>query len=152
MAVAGRKPQPANLKLLKGRTPGRDSGDRKVRKPPSFVRKAPAPPSWLSKEAKAEWRRVVPELERLGLLKAGDRSGLANYCETWATFVAATKRVQSEGLTVEIAQGMVAHPAVAIARNAGKEIRSWCAEFGLTPSSEGRLNIPEAPSGEEDFD
>jgi len=135
--------QPPALKLLKGVGPGRDSGGRKVKATPAFRRVAPNPPTWLSREAKAEWKRVVPELLRLDIVKAEDRAALAAYCETWATFVEATRRVQNEGLTIKANQGMLAHPAVGIARNTGKELRAWANQFGLTPSAENALQLPE---------
>jgi P27 family predicted phage terminase small subunit len=150
--LAAPKPRPPQLKLLNGKRPGTDSGGRRVKPAPAFVRKAPAPPTWLSAEAKAEWRRVVPQLERLNLLKLEDRAALATYCETWARFVQATRMIQSEGLTIRANQGLLAHPAVAIARTAGRELRAWCAEFGFTPSAEGRLNVQGTADAEEDFD
>jgi P27 family predicted phage terminase small subunit len=82
---------------------------------------------------------VIPELSRLDLVKESDRAALAAYCEAWAVFVEATQTVQREGLTIEARQGTLAHPAVAIARNAGREMRSWAAHFGLTPSTEQAL-------------
>jgi P27 family predicted phage terminase small subunit len=99
----------------------------------------------MSAEAKAEWKRVVPELERLKLLKMASRSSLAAYCETWATFVLAQCQIAREGLTIDAKQGTLPHPAVGIARNASRDLRGWCAEFGLTPSAEGRM-----PTGESD--
>jgi len=104
-----------------------------------FARVAPKPPSWLSLEAAAEWRRVVPGLQRLDLLKPEDRAVLVAYCETWATFVAATRVLQVEGLTIMANQGRLAHPAVGIARNAGRELRAFAGQFGLSPSSENGL-------------
>lgn len=141
----GRTPAPAALKLLKGRTAGHDSGGRPVKLPPPFQRAAPTAPGWLSAEARAEWDRVVPGLTRLDLLKTEDRAVLAAYCETWATFVAATRTVQREGLTVEARLGGTqAHPAVGIARNAGRELKGLAVQFGLTPSSEQALGrLPE---------
>jgi len=130
---------PAKLKLISGRSPGRDSGGRPVNPGPAFRRIAPNPPTWLSREAAAEWRRVVPGLQRLELLKEEDRAALASYCETWATFVQASRLVQEEGMTIEAKQGTLAHPAVAIARAAGREVRAWAAHFGLTPSTEQAL-------------
>ncbi|MFY3807708.1 hypothetical protein ACOS9C_25865, partial [Escherichia coli] len=61
----GRTAQPAQLKLINGRSDGRDSGGRAVNPGPAFRRIAPKPPTWLSTEAKAEWRRIVPGLQRL---------------------------------------------------------------------------------------
>ena len=148
----GRPAQPPALKLLKGRGQGVDSGGRKVKPTPKFRRVSPNPPTWLSREAKAEWKRVIPELQRLELVKGEDRAALAAYCETWAVFVAATRTVQDEGLTIDAKQGTLPHPAVGIARNAGKELRAWANQFGLTPSAENALQLPEVTDdGENPF-
>lgn len=141
---------PAKLKLISGRAPGRDSGGRRVESGPAFKRVPPRAPTWLSTEARAEWRRVIPELSRLDLVKEQDRAALAAYCEAWATFVSATRIVQAEGLVIEARQGKLAHPCVAIARNAGREMRSWAAHFGLTPSTEQALARGGGGDGGED--
>lgn len=135
----GRTAQPAALKLLKGRAEGKDVAGRPVHAGPAFKRVPPEAPEWLTDEARAEWDRVVPGLTRLDLLKPEDRAVLASYCETWAVFVEATQTVQREGLTIEAKQGTLAHPAVGIARAAGRELRALAAHFGLTPSTEQAL-------------
>jgi hypothetical protein len=66
--------KPTKLLLLNGRGDGKDSAGRPVPLAPPFKRQAPEPPSWLSREARAEWRRIVPELERLDLVKPADRA------------------------------------------------------------------------------
>jgi P27 family predicted phage terminase small subunit len=141
--------QPAQLLLLNGRGNGRDSGGRPVKQTPNFRRIAPRPPTWLTREAAAEWRRVVPGLQRLDLLKEEDRGTLAAYCETWARFVEATRKVQKEGLTIEAKQGTLPHPAVGIARAAGRELRAFANLFGLSPASEMALGKVSG-DGEED--
>ena len=146
----GRTAQPAALKLIKGRSPGKDSAGRPVNSGPAFKRVPPEPPEWLTGEAADEWFRVVPGLSRLDLLKPEDRAALAAYCEAWATFVAATRTVQEEGLIIEARQGKLAHPCVGIARSAGREMRSWAAHFGLTPSTEQALARGADDGGEDD--
>lgn len=145
----GRTAQPAALQLLKGRGNGTDSGGRKVKTTPEFRRISPKPPTWLSREAAAEWRRVVPGLERLDLLKEEDRATLAAYCETWSTYVVATRDVTRRGLTVfkvtttrsgDVIEQEMPNPSVIIARAAGKELRAWATHYGLTPSSETALS------------
>jgi P27 family predicted phage terminase small subunit len=141
--------QPAKLLLLAGRGNGTDSGGRKVKTTPAFRRVAPRPPTWLSREAAAEWRRVVPGLQRLDLLKEEDRATLAAYCETWSTYVTAQRTVHREGLTIDAKQGMLPHPAVGIARNAGRELRAFANLFGLSPASEMALGKASGDGDEE---
>lgn len=145
----GRPAAPAALQLLKGIGDGRDSGGRKVKSTPAFRRVAPRPPTWLDREAAAEWRRVLPGLQRLDLLKEEDRATLAAYCTTWSTFVRATRVVQREGLTIEAKQGMLPHPAVGIARAAGRELRAFSNLFGLSPAAEVALGKVADDGGED---
>ncbi len=147
-----RAAQPAQLKLLKGRGNGTDSGGRKVAPAPAFKRLPPEAPEWLSDEARAEWDRVLPGLTRLDILKEEDRAALAAYCETWAEFVQATRALQEHGsLTITAAQGEIPHPAVAIRRNAGAQLRTWANQFGLTPSAEAALSTSKGGNdGDED--
>jgi P27 family predicted phage terminase small subunit len=96
-------------------------------------------------EAKREWNRVVPQLERLGLLTVVDRAALAGYCQSWARYREAEEAISQDGLirTTESGYSMP-HPAVSISRNALQQVRAFCAEFGLTPSSRGRIQMPGA--------
>jgi phage terminase small subunit len=58
--ASGRRPAPAKLKLLNGRSPGRDSSGNLVKPPPPFERAAPEPPEWLSAEARKQWALCAP--------------------------------------------------------------------------------------------
>jgi phage terminase small subunit len=84
MGLRGAAPKPTKLRLLEGRSPGRDSGNRPVKPGPPFERGAPTPPDWISDEARDEWARVVPELEALGVLRLVDQAALVAYTETWS--------------------------------------------------------------------
>ena len=149
MAV-GRRPQPANLLLLNGRGEGQDSAGRPVAPPPPFKRAAPNPPTWLSREAKAEWKRIVPGLERLDLIKPEDRSTLAAYCEAWDRFVTASRTIQREGITTTNPDsGRVSvHPAVRVADAASTQLRHFAQEFGLTPAAERAVSKRDDGRGE----
>jgi P27 family predicted phage terminase small subunit len=150
--MAAPSPKPAGLKLVEGRSPGRDSGGRPVKEPPGFVRLPPEPPLWLPDEARAEWDRVVPELQRLRLTKPVDAAALTAYCLTWDRLVNAQKIVDREGVLAENSQGRVRHPAVAVVEAASKELRGWAQEFGLTPSAEQRVARQDnAPAGDNPF-
>lgn len=147
--MAGRIPAPAGLKLIKGRAPGRDSGGRKVEATPEFGRDAPTAPEWLEGEALDEWNRVVPDLERLQLLKTLDRAALAAYCLTWARFAEAVQVVRDEGsvLANDKTGRAQRHPALTTIEQASRELRAWSHEFGLTPSAEARLRTPKVHDG-----
>lgn len=149
--MAAPKPRPARLKLIEGARPGRDSGGRKVKEPPAFRRVAPQPPEWLPEEARSEWDRVVPELMRLELTKPIDRAALTAYCLTWDRLVRAQREMEFDGSVLSHnSQGRVRHPAVAVIEAASKELRAWVGEFGLSPSSEGRLAAAGAEDGQDD--
>ncbi|MDR0249848.1 MAG: phage terminase small subunit P27 family [Burkholderiales bacterium] len=47
----------------------------------------PDMPKYLGREARKEWRRIVPELLELGLLTKIDRTVLAMYCQTHGRMV-----------------------------------------------------------------
>lgn len=134
--------KPAQLRLLEGRGDGKDAAGRPVKTaPPTVVRKAPPCPSWLSPEAKKEWRRVVPLLETHSMAKREDLVSLSAYCEAAADFIQATRElsehVAKEGtVNMEAPQGLIPHPAVRAKREAMNQVRSWAREFGLTPSTE----------------
>ncbi|MFG1282285.1 phage terminase small subunit P27 family [Xanthobacter autotrophicus] len=105
----------------------------------SSVEKVPAPPAWLSKDAKAEWKRVAPILinERRTLTIA-DLSMLANYCTAVGQVAEAARIVSKEGLTVASPTGPKKHPAVAIRSDGMTQARQIAAELGLTPASRSR--------------
>ena len=148
----GRKPKPTALKLVDG-NPGKRAINRSEPKP---AEGAPTCPSWLPVEAKAEWKRVVPELERIGVLTKVDRGALAAYCQAWATLKAAEAEIAEHGIvtleqervfedpdagTFVIYVRSAPNPAVKMAKDAAQTVRLFCAEFGLTPSARSRMTV-----------
>lgn len=156
--MAGRKPKPTNLKILEG-NPGKRPLPTREPKPAPV---APKCPSWISREAKKEWKRVAPQLERLGLLTQMDMVALAGYCEAWATYIEASTYLQEHGLIYEVylrgKEGDLvpgedgrpillkssSWPQAAIAHKALTQVRAFCSEFGFTPSARGRMSVPGA--------
>lgn len=140
MGKRGPAPKPAHLRLIEGRSPGRDSGGREVPEGPKFKRGAPERPEWLTPLAADEWDAVVPGLTGLDLLKPEDAAVLAVFCESVAEFRLATQELEDNGsIFYEAKQGLIPHPAVAVRRNAGARVQALAKEFGLTPSSEQNL-------------
>lgn len=149
MGLPGRPPKPTHLKVLEG-NPGKRPLNQNEPKPKPL---APKCPSWLDREAKREWKRVAPELERLGLLTVVDGAALAAYCQAYARWVKAEKILQEKGLTFETPNGYEQQrPEVSIANKSMQIIRAFCAEFGLTPSARARMTLPDEDDGDDFFD
>lgn len=129
-------PKPQNLKKLQGTyTKARDTGTEAA-----VPNSKPTCPSWLPKEAKAEWRRIANALHDAGLLKGIDRAALAAYCNAWARWKQAELLVQEGGLLSETSNGNVIQaPAVGVANVAMRDMLKILKEFGMTPSSRSRL-------------
>lgn len=137
--MAGRKPKPTKLKLLQGNPGKRPLNDAE----PQPATGAPRCPSWLDSVAKAKWKNVAPELERIGVLTKIDGAALAAYCKNYSRWVAAEKVLTKLGTTYEseTATGKIIRPRpdLKIAEEAMRQMRAFATEFGLTPSSRSRL-------------
>ena len=133
--------KPIALARLEG-NPGKrrlPTVDEEVRVGPG----APELPNWLDAEAKAEWRRVVPELTAVGLLGKVDRAALSGYCQAWARWKEAEAILSAKGLTSKIKSGYIMQrPEVAVALKYLAMVKAFCSEFGLTPSSRARMSVP----------
>jgi P27 family predicted phage terminase small subunit len=138
VSTRGRKPTPTALKVVRGET----RPSRLNKNEPKHAPRAPGCPSWLRPEAKAEWRRVVPELDRVGMLARVDRAALTAYCVCWALMVEADRDVQEHGVVLEEGKR---NPSLLTAKDMATQVRLFAAEFGLTPSSRARMDAPVAP-------
>ena len=146
MKRPGGRPKPTSLKILEG-NPGKRPINTLEPQPDSTIPKCPA---WLDAEAKRQWKRLAPELARLGLLTSVDGDVLAGYCTAWSELRAATELLLKEGRTVTTAAGGIKpHPAINMQRTALAAIRAYAGLFGLDPSSRARLAVTKG-QGEKD--
>ncbi|MBO8183761.1 MAG: phage terminase small subunit P27 family [Archaeoglobus sp.] len=158
MKLKGRKPKPTKLHVLNGNPSKKNLNTNEPKPKPAPG--PPKPPSWLTTEAKKEWKRIAPELHRLGLLTIADEAALANYCQAYGHWVQAEKAIKEyykrhKKLTYEYTNkngstNEVPIPEIAIAQKYQQIIKSFCAEFGLTPSSRARIELPDG-LGEDDM-
>jgi len=143
--MRGRKAKPTALKVLEGNRGKRKLNKREPKPAPGI----PACPRSLSRRARQEWKRVTPELDRLGLLTVVDRAALAGYCQSWADYCEAVEWMEKNGrvMTVRDDKGNVrftqAVPQFGIAVKSLDRVRAFASEFGLTPASRTRLSIAE---------
>ncbi len=161
MGARGPKPLPANVHLLKN-NPSKISASsfKDVLQPEIEI---PGCPPHFFKEAKKEWKRIVPELKRYGLISKLDRAVLSLYCQSWAQLVFAESRlnrdmklaeerraeaedkgedyVGGDGMVTITTNGnMTSSPYWVMANRAREQVDKFLANFGLSPSARGRVN------------
>lgn len=145
--MPGPPPKPTALKRLEGNPGNHDLS----RVEPEPTKGAPRPPADLKGEALAEWGRIVPELDRLGLLTKVDRAYLVAYCEAWASFDEARKAIAEYGILVEGRERtLVKNPAAQVMKDSADLMLKFGSRFGMSPADRTRLTVPsEAPEDNE---
>lgn len=136
----GRTPAPTALKVVRGERPDRINQNEPR---PTVSAKVPTCPAHLSASAKRVWRRLAPELHRAGVLTDWDREALGVWCEAVVIHRQAVEELQSAELVITGDNGnQVKNPLLQIVRDSAQTIRAFAGEFGLTPSSRGRISMP----------
>jgi len=142
--VSGPPKRPLELVRLEG-----NPGKRRLPKPENDIKDRsgiPDCPQWLDAAARAEWSRVVPLLDAMGLVGKVDRAALTGYCVAYSRFTQAEQILNRRGLTMEMftkAGGFyeMQRPEVAIAQKYLAIAKAFCAEYGMTASARGRMSI-----------
>lgn len=158
MGARGPAPKPTALKVLQG-NPGRRPLTQNEPKPRVQRLRCPL---WLDPEAQQEWRRLSPELRRLGLLTFVDLAVFAAYCQAYSRWRQAERALSEHGLVMEIGgkedeEGkrtgayLQQRPEVSIAQKYHQLMVAAGAKLGLDPSSRSRISVPE-PKAEDPFD
>lgn len=146
--ITGPKPAPTAIKALLGNPGKRALNDDTIKVPPASEVKPPMP---LYGPASREWVRITPHLHSLGLLTDLDLTMLAAYCESWGRYCDAQAEVSEHGILIEgYRGGLVKNPAAQLVRDAFSDMIRLALEFGMTPSSRGRMTIPGSDNESED--
>ena len=138
--MKGRKPIPSEVIELRGGSKHTHRPPRSGEpKPPVAIPKCPA---HLDKEAKAEWKRAVKELEPLGMLTKLDKAVLARYCQAFSTWAQATRKITEMGMVRITKNGFTEqNPYFPIANKASEQMMKALVEIGMTPSSRARVKV-----------
>jgi P27 family predicted phage terminase small subunit len=110
--------------------------------PPSEI---PPSPTWLDREAKAEWKRLAPQLVKMVGLAKVDRGALATYCQTWSQWYQAVMFVRKNGETFEVMTdggvNIKKHPMVGVRESSLLALIKLGDKLGLSPSARSGLNV-----------
>ena len=93
----GPPPKPTRLRVLEGNPSKRPLYTDE----PMPRQRAPDKPDDLSPVASEEWDRIVPELDRLGILSPLDRTMLVVYCEAVEIYTLALAKVRESGVLIK---------------------------------------------------
>lgn len=160
MGARGPRPLPANVHLLRGNPSKKAAGDLVDGFEPEI--EIPGCPKHLMPEARKEWKRIGPELERYGLISKIDRAALSLYCQAWARLVWAEEQLQraaaiaaekaaeaaalgkvwdgGDGYTIPTPNGHTQYsPHWVIANKAADQVDKFLQAFGMSPSSRSRV-------------
>lgn len=116
---------------------------------PQFQAGAPALPDFLDDAASREWARIVPELDRAGLLTTVDHAALALYCQAYSRWRLAELKLQLAATN----EGAVDHGLITRTKNGFEQLNYWLvisnkaqeqvlrylSEFGLSPVARARV-------------
>jgi P27 family predicted phage terminase small subunit len=151
MGLRGPAPKPTGVRVMEGNMSKRALP---ANEPLPFPGE-PDMPSHLTREARKEWKRLVPILLGMRVLTAADGIALANLCQAHALLVEAHKAREKackgggSGLLMKTPSGYVQQsPLLGIINSQVEIINRICREFGLTPSSRVRLDTSEPATDE----
>lgn len=111
----------------------------------------PRCPKWLRPMAKRYWKRLVPQLDEMGILTLIDGNALARYCQVMAKWREAEEFLASHGdlYPVKDEAGNVVrfkqYPQVSTAMKLADQALRLEQQFGLTPSARAGLDAPIKP-------
>ena len=130
----------------------RRPGDPAGSPPPVGESSPPIKPDHVSEDpvASKAFDDVVAALERLGILRKSHEMPLALFATEWSRHVFAARIARKEPI-VEGPRGAKANPAAGVASQAARVALDLLRDFGLTPASLARVDIPEPPLPHDDI-
>jgi len=142
----GPKPSSVVIKAKFG-NPGRRKIPENEPNPESSI---PDPPSFLDGYAVEEWRRVAPELARVGLLSEIDRALLAGYCTSYSQWRSAreemNKRTEKGGMLASLvdvtkAGNVIQNCLVGISNKAQNDMGRFADLLGMGAAARARMGL-----------
>lgn len=142
MGQRGPKPLPANVHVLHGNPSKLPVSQLQGGIHPET--EIPKCPNHLSADAQAEWRRIAPELAKLGLVSHLDRAALAAYCQSYARWRDAELRLRALGPDALWDTTPNGYKQISvllqIANRSLEQMDRFASKFGLSPSDRGRVS------------
>jgi P27 family predicted phage terminase small subunit len=147
--MAGRKPLPTHLKLVKGTA--RPHRINKAEPKPAIT--VPKPPAHLDERARAKFAEMAEMLSRHGVMTELDASALARYSVIWCRWLDVETEVKRRGPIVKTEGGnIIQNPFLSVANKCLLQMAQIESEFGMTPSSRSRIRMAEPADQSDPFE
>jgi len=102
----------------------------------------PRMPRTLVGEARAEWNRIVPELEAVGMLASIDRAVLIRYCTAWADWIECDALLQRSGKLIKGQKNnLVRNPLLIVRSDLEAVLSDLGKQLGLSPGARLRAGV-----------
>jgi P27 family predicted phage terminase small subunit len=103
------------------------------------------PPTWLDKDAKREYKRIVTALADLDMLRATDVGVLSSYAVAYSRWITSEKKIAAEGTVIKVegSQGQikfVKHPALMVSSESQKQMLRAGSLLGLNPVDRTKIS------------
>jgi len=149
--MAGRRPTPTHLKVVKG-NPGKRALNKEEPKPRKAI---PSPPAHLSDTGMVAWGRLTVLLDEMGVLTVADGFALERLCDTYCEILKFRSLLLAEGETYRVTtqsgdELIKAHPAQAMLADADRRFKGYLIEFGLTPAARSKVNVKDNNGDQKD--
>ena len=145
--MARGKKIPNEIKKLQGTYRSNEAPDNPFI--PDGFEGIPDPPEELGKIGKLIWTGTVTELQNKGMLYNIDMPIIHMYCQEYENYQLAEKELATNGRLIEHTNksgvtNVVPSPWVSIKSKSWEVIKFLSQQFGLTPVSRNKLDMPES--------
>lgn len=146
MGRRGPPPKPTILKILQGNPGGKRLNANEPR--PAPLTDVPDPPTYLNEAGKAEWKRVLTILVRIGVVTDADLDLVAIYADTFSKWCEANQFVRERGMFFPVLSEdgkkircLQQFPHVNIASRCAVLMVQIGDRLGLNPAVRSRLTV-----------
>lgn len=136
--MAGRKPLPTNLKVLRNTAQPCRMNENEPKVPACKIEM----PDGLSDMEQRHWQLVSRDLEECGILTKIDVHAFKLYCNLYATWENANDNLKKYGSVIKDKRGVPClSPYFQISMKAMDKMLNFLREFGMTPSSRTKVIV-----------
>ena len=139
--------------LTKERKDRLEAEQNLVRTPKNYILRAP---TWLSKRARNEYRRLINSMAGMDMLGDLDANNLAGYCNAWDKYLQTEEEIKEKGIFIETPKNpkssIQVNSAIYVQIKYSKEMLEFGRQCGLSIDSRLKFAAAKLPEIEADIE